>query len=73
MEDIPEWMDTVFETICEEARRRPGKRYVPKLYQVKLEVDKKIGELICELMEVERGIERKPSLQKGDDDDTGIE
>lgn len=66
MEDIPEWMDLVFAAICEEARRRPGKRYVPKLYQVKLEVDKKIGELICELLKAERGIDCKASSQKGD-------
>jgi len=55
-------MDKIIELICAEARRRPGKRYVPKLYQVKVEVDKKIGEIICELMEAERGIERKASL-----------
>ena len=47
-------MDKIIELICEEARRRPGKRYVPKLNQVKVEVDKKLDELIEELMDAER-------------------
>lgn len=47
-------MDKIFKLICEEARRRPGERLVPKLYQVKLEMDQRIGELILKLVNEEK-------------------
>jgi len=59
-------MDKIIEFICEEARRRPGKRYVPKLYQVKLEVDKKVGELIQELLDAETKFKPYENLQRED-------
>ena len=61
-------MDKIIELILEEARRRPGKRYVPKLYQVKVEVDKKVGELIDELLEAERNLRPHENLQRQDPD-----
>jgi len=59
-------MDKIIELICEEARRRPGKRYVPKLCQVKLEVDLKVGELVEELLKAERGLRGDKNLQRED-------
>lgn len=62
-------MDKIIELILEEARRRPGKRFVPKLYEVKLEVDRKIGELVEELLDAERKLKPHENLQRQDPDD----
>jgi len=61
-------MDKIIELILEEARRRPGKRFVPKLYQVKVEVDRKVGELVEELLEAEREFRPHENLQRQDPD-----
>jgi len=65
-------MDKIFELICEEARRRPGERLVPKLYQVKLEMDQRIGELILKLVNEEKEADPVCHLKREGDDDTGI-
>ena len=49
-------MEKIIELICEEARRRPGKRLVPKLERVNIEVWCKVTHLISELNQAEHMI-----------------
>ena len=65
-------MDKIFELICAEARRRPGERLVPKLYQVKLEMDQRVGELILKLVEAEKEVDPVYHLNRGKGNDTGL-
>ena len=47
-------MDKIIRKIFEEARRRPGKRLVPKLYQVLAELNGMVDDLIDHLIQAER-------------------
>lgn len=51
-------IDKIVELICEEARRRPGNDVVVKLHNVTLEVDRRIIELMAELLEAKRNAKR---------------
>lgn len=46
-------MDKIIELICEEARRRPGKDLVSKIYSVELEVRMELVEIMKEFRESE--------------------
>jgi len=65
-------MDKIIELICEEARRRPGKRLVPKLSQVLAEVVGMALHLIDELIQAEDGLTIHKRLQKAASNDTKI-
>lgn len=65
-------MDKIIALICEEARRRPGKRLVPKLQLVVAQVDGLVSDLIDRLIRTEREVGPYRSLQKGDVNDSGI-
>lgn len=65
-------MDKIIALICEEARRRPGKRLVPKLYQLSLEVSDTLNDLMRELVQTERDIKGKLSSEKAGVNGSGI-
>lgn len=59
-------MDKILALIYEEANRRPGKRVVPKLSQVKMEMDVMVSNLIMELLDAERKLRPNEDLQRED-------
>ena len=65
-------MDKIIELICEEARRRPGKRLVPKLVLVLAQVVGNVAHLIDELVKAEDMLQPHKHLQKADSNDTKI-
>lgn len=65
-------MEKIIALICEEARRRPGKRLVPKLNQVLTETVAMAFHLMDELIEAEEGLQPHKFLQNGDSNSTSI-
>jgi len=59
-------MEKIIVLIYKEARRRPGKRLVPKLNQVLTETVEMTFHLMDELIEAEEGLQPHKFLQNGD-------